>query len=73
MFLSKHRLNIALLRIGKHRIVKKNENRPPHADMFSERSSQNLAGEARPDGVPVLRYCRVNVALMSRECRVSVA
>ena len=39
--------------------------------MFSERSSQNLAGEAQPDGVPVLRYCRVNVALMSRECRVN--
>ena len=28
-FLSKHHLNIALLRIGKHRIVKKSENRPP--------------------------------------------
>ena len=69
----KHCLNIALLGIGKHCIVKKSENRPPHADMCSERSSQNLAGETRPDGVPVLRYCRVNVALMSRECRVNVA
>ena len=29
MFLSKHRLNIASLRIGKHRIAKKSENRPP--------------------------------------------
>ena len=29
MFLSKHRLNIAPLRIGKHRIAKKSEHRPP--------------------------------------------
>ena len=29
--------------------------------MCSERSSQNLAGETRPDGAPVSRYCRVNV------------
>ena len=29
MFLSKHRLNIAPLRIGKHRIAKKSEHRRP--------------------------------------------
>ena len=28
MFLSRHRLNIASLRIGKHRIAKKDEHRP---------------------------------------------
>ena len=40
MFLSKHRLNIASLRIGKHRIVKKNENCPAlHQQMESHQSS----------------------------------
>ena len=29
MFCQKHRLKIASLRIGKHRIVKKTEHRPP--------------------------------------------
>ena len=50
MFFSEHRLKIASLRIGKHRIVKKSEHRPPLAEPevgIKKGSESGLASKAK--------------------------